>query len=260
MIVIDFTSIDEIRRVERQAQKVLRAMSNGIKPATVKAPKVAKSYACRVKQYKARTGKKRLRRDEKAALHLFTPSQVQKRVETTSTKYAARVKRFRSMYGEPTQLELYMLQYAAPKATARKSGRPVDEEKKEKRKGETPIEWETFTPVVLPGATWISLPSAFTDGWSHRSGSFMYANARILWLDNSAQPINMQQLFDKGEDGYDHSKHDFFSDFTADIWNGRYTYDPAGDGSHFIVLTSEWNECEELDPDYLKTGRYKRRE
>lgn len=242
---------DELKRVEREAKRILTAKAKGVKLPAVKKSKAGMQYARRLTRYKEITGKKRLSRVEKTALHMFTPMQVARRASVTSSKYARRVKAYKARYGEPDAAALYSLQFAGPVTTARRLG--VEEKPK------ASDEWAVFTPVFLPGVSWVRLPSAFTQGWPHSSGSYQYNNSRILWLDNSAALINLGLLFEKGQSGYDHTNADFFSDFLGTIFHGYYLYDPNDDGSHFIVLASEWENVAELAPDYVTSRKYKKK-
>ena len=240
----------ELKRVEREARKILAAKAKGVKIPAAKKSKAGMQYARRLSRYKEITGKKRLSRVEKTALHLFTPTPVSRRASVTSPKYARRVKAYKARYGEPNALALYSLQFIGPATAAKRMG--VAEKPKEDKN------WSVFTPVLLPGVSWIRLPSAFTRGWPHASGSYQYNNSRILWLDNSATPINLQLLFENGQSGYDHTNADFFHDFLGTIFRGRYLYDPNSDGSHFMVLASEWADVAELAPDYATSRKYKK--
>lgn len=247
---------NELKRVEREAQRILKAKAKGVKLPAVRKSKAGTQYARRLSRYKEITGKKRLSSVEKTALHLFTPMQVARRASVTSQKYARRVKAYKARYGEPNAAALYALQFAGPVTAARRIG--VEEKpKKDKKVSE---DWLTFTPVSLPGVSWVRLPSAFTQGWSHASKSYQYNNSEILWLDNSATPIDLQKLFKDGDDGNDHPNADFFKTFLGDIFHGQYLYDPNNDGSHFIVLASEWTDDLELAPDYVTSRKYRKKE
>lgn len=256
MTSININLPNELKRVEREAQRVLAAKAKGVKLPAVKKSKAGMQYARRLSRYKEITGKKRLSRVEKTALHLFTPTQVARRASVTSQKYARRVKAYKARYGEPDATALYALQFAGPVTAAKRIG--VEEKPKEDRKASE--DWAVFTPVTLPGVSWLRLPSAFTNGWGHESGTYQYNNSRILWLDNSAAPINLQMLFDNGHSGYDHTNADFFHDFLGTIYRGKYLYDPNNDGSHFMVLASEWLNVAELAPDYATSRKYKKKE
>ena len=249
MTSINIKLPDELKRVEREAKRILTAKANGIKLPAAKKSKSGMQYARRLSRYKEITGKKRLSSVEKTALHLFTPMQVARRASVTSQKYDRRVKAYKAKYGEPNESALYMLQFVGPVTAAKRIG--IEKSPKD--------EWSVFTPISLPGVSWIRLPSAFTRGWPHASGSYQYNNSRILWLDNAAAPINLQLLFEKGQSGYDHTNADFFHDFLGTIFHGRYLYDPKNDGSHVMVLSSEWANVAELAPDYATSRKYKRK-
>lgn len=256
MTSININLPNELKRVEREAQRILAAKAKGVKLPKVKKSKSGMKYARRLSRYKEITGKKRLSRVEKTALHLFTPMQVARRVSVTSQKYARRVKSYKARYGEPNEAALYALQFAGPVTAARRVG--VEEKPKKDQKASE--EWAVFTPVALPGVSWVRLPSSFTNGWGHESGTYQYNNSRILWLDNAAAPINLQLLFEKGQSGYDHTNADFFRDFLGTIFHGKYLYDPNNDGSHFIAFASEWLNVAELAPDYVTSRKYKKKE
>lgn len=245
----------EAKKIEREAQKILRAKAQGVSPRKITGTKESREYAKKVRKLRELTGKKRLTYDQKKALHAFTAKQVAKRVEVGSKTYARRLKAFEKIYGTADEQTRYVLEYLTPKATAKKLEiEAIDTDDS--------LEEATFSEVSLPGKTWNDLPENFTRRWSHRSGSYMYENAEILWLDSSASLIDMQKLFDHGEDGDDFTNHDFFEQFTPELWKGVYLYDPdetEEKQTHIMVLAREWAEVEKLPDDWVTTRKYFRK-
>lgn len=266
----------EAKRIEREAQKILKAKMKGISVRHVKASPEARAYAKQLTAYKKKTGKRRLTYDEKKALHHFTAGQVSKRIDKGSKAYERRLKSFEKSYGPADEQSRYVLEYLTPAAAARKlerkkieppKNKPPKEEppKEDPPKDEPPkddtgddLEEATFTEITLPGKTWNELPDEFK-GWSHDSGSYMYVNNKIFWKENASMLIDMQKLFTNGADGDDHTNAAFFAAFTYDIYGSRYTYDPEGKGDHIMVLSSEWEEVEKLPDDWKETRKYFRK-
>lgn len=248
--------LSEAKRIEREAQKILKAKTHGISVRKVKASPEARAYAKQITAYKKKTGKSRLSYDEKKALHHFTAGQVSKRIDKGSNAYERRLKSFEKAYGPADEQTRYVLEYLTPAAAAKK----LELKKIEPPNGEPDddLEEATFTEVTLPSKTWNELPDKFK-GWSRAKGNYMYENGEILWLDNAALPIDMQKLFDKGVDGKDHTNAAFFAAFTYDMYGDRYTYDPNGEKDHIMVLSSEWSEVEKLPDDWKETRKYFRK-
>lgn len=253
----------EAKRIEREAQKILKAKAQGVSVRKVRASPEARTYAKQLTSYKKKTGKRRLTYDEKKALHHFTSGQVSKRIDKGSKAYERRLKSFEKAYGPADDQARYVLEYLAPAAAARK----LELKKIEPPKGEPDddLEEATFTKVTLPGKTWAELPADFKK-WARASGSYMYENHEFFWKDNSADIIDMQKLFDKGVDGDDHTNHDFFIKYTNVLWNGAYIYDPKYDlteteptETHVMILAREWAEVEELPDDWATTRKYYRK-
>lgn len=248
--------LSEAKKIEREAQKILKAKAQGVSARKVKGTAESRAYAKKLRKFKELTGKKRLTYDQKKALHVFTARQVARHVNAGSKTYTRRLKAFEKIYGPADEQTRYVLEYLAPKAAAKKL---------EIEPPEIPdddLEEATFSDVSLPGKTWDDLPENFTRRWSHRSGSYMYENADILWLDSSASLIDMQRLFDHGEDGDDFTNHDFFEQFTPELWRGVYLYDPNGTEekqTHIMVLASEWAEVGKLPDDWVTTRKYFRK-
>jgi len=244
----------EAKKVEREAQKILKAQAQGVNPRKVTGTKESRGYAKRVRKLRELTGKRRLTYDQKKALHNFTARQVAKHVDAGSKTYNRRLKTFEKIYGTADEQTRYVLEYLTPKATAKK----LEIEAIDPDDG---LEEATFSEVSLPKKTWNELPAAFKK-WDHGSGSYMYENSAILWLDNAALPIDMQKLFDEGDDGDDHTNRDFFKKFTKELWDGTYIYEPKGTKAHpnhIMVLASEWTEVVELPDDWVETRKYFRK-
>ena len=78
----------EAKKIEREAQKILKAQAQGVSARKVTGTKEGREYAKKVRKLRELTGKKRLTYDQKKALHHFTAKQVAKRVDTGSKTYA----------------------------------------------------------------------------------------------------------------------------------------------------------------------------
>lgn len=245
--------LDEAKKIEREAQKILKAKAQGVSPRKITGTKESREYAKKLRKLKEMTGKKRLTYDQKKALHNFTAKQVSKHIDVGSKTYARRLKAFEKLYGTADEQARYVLEYLTPKATAKK----LEIEAIDPDDG---LEEATFSEVSLPKKTWNDLPTEFKK-WSHKSGSYMYENADIFWLDNAADLIDIQKLFDRAEnaDGNDNTNAAFFAAFTHALYGEHYAYDPNGEGDHIMVLSSEWAEVEKLPDDWVTTRKYFRK-
>ena len=176
----------EAKRIEREAQRILKAKAHGVSPRKITSTKEGREYAKKLMKLKELTGNKRLRYDQKKALHNFTAKQVSKHIDVGSKTYARRLKAFEKTYGTADEQVRYVLEYLTPKAAAKK----LEIETIDPDDG---LEEAIFSEVSLPKKTWNDLPAEFKK-WNHKSGSYMYENADILWLDNAADLIDMQKL------------------------------------------------------------------
>lgn len=273
----------ELAHIERAAYKILRgktAKVPSVKLTTMserekELRKEQRRYASKIKGYKKRTGKKRLTKEEKEALHDFTPAQVQRHIEKGSEElYARREHAFEKKYGKAfetkygdnetvKEIKKRILQYMGPARAAKILDIEPDTPKTSPvppippEIPETPDEeWDIFTIVVLPSTTWRKLPIKFTKGWSHDTG-FMYNNQAFFWQGSSDAQIDLNDLVENGDRSGD-GMYTFFDEFMNDI-DSSVLFDPGKTGKIFFVYKSEWGSVEELEEDYIDTRRYRKK-
>lgn len=264
----------ELKRIERDAYKIIRERAKQQKPrrVTYKAEadkdreKAANAYARRVKKYRETTGKTRLSADEKKALHDYTPAQVKRHYSKGGEAlYERRAKTFAKTYGknyekkysgnkEIEEVTSRLFEFLTPSQVAK----VLEVEKDEQPEQKSPM-WEEFSAVSLPVYTWNSLPAEIKK-WPHASGSFLNQNQDVFWNGSPSSPLNLQAIWNRdGLDGYDHIVHDFFSVLINKYGKDLY-FDPMGADVLFLVGRKEWEEAETLAPDYVTSRKYIKKE
>lgn len=260
--VVDFTrwTDKELAKIERDAYEVLRAKAKGRKQVKVELPEEVKKYARNVAAYRKRTGKWRLSKEEKRALHEFTPAQVQKRFsDGFERRYKNRQRGFEKKYGK-NYAEKYggredieaiknrLLEFVGPARAAYVLGIEKDEP-------ETPQEpeWQMFSDVKLKPANWSDFPAEFRNSniWPHDGDSFIYNNVDKFF----PEPVDIEALSRSANGGYDHEPRDFWEDIFPAV-AGDILYDPGESGEDFFVYESEWNNVDRLADDYITSRRY----
>ena len=273
----------ELARIEREAYKILRGKATKVPAAKLavmsehekELRKEQRRYASKIKSYKKRTGKKRLTKEEKEALHDFTPAQVQRHNEKgTDELYARRERAFEKRYGKNFErrygesedikaIKKRMLEYMGPARAAKILDIEPDVPETPATPPMSPTpptppdeEWDTFTIVDLPSTTWRKLPIKFTAGWSHDVG-FMYDNQEFFWQGSSDAQIDLNALAEVGDRSGD-GMYSFFKEFMSSI-DSSILFDPEGTGRFFFVYKNEWDSVEELEEDYIDTRRYRKK-
>lgn len=273
----------ELERIEREAYKILRMKSaKPQKPKQIRVSKEVRSYARRVKKYRELSGRKRLTKEEKSALHFFTPGQVfRSQTKLTDRTYMNRIKKFETKYGEKftkkfgssyesRDLLTYTLQYLGVEQAARRFGiyeKPGKSTETQPESTETTVRdgWEKFTEIEFPDVSWEDLgsPPIRDKDWPHFSGDFLYENGNYL---HAVDPnIDLNVLMSMGKwTCKDHTMLDFMSLVVPHIW-GNILVDPTNAGilkenswdGIFIVKKDEWDNAEELSEDFLTSRLYK---
>ena len=270
----------ELERIEREAYKLLRAKSTSPqKTKPIRVTKETRSYARRIKKYREIAGRKHLTKEEKTALHHFTPGQVfRSQTKLTDRTYMNRIKKFEEKYGEKfstkfgssyesRDLMTYTLQYLGVEQAARRFGIYEKPQKPEEPPTEPPggDGWEKFTEVAFPDVSWEDLgtPPIRDKNWPHFSGNFLYDNGGYLY---GADPnIDLSVLMSMGKwTCKDHTMLDFMSLVVPHIWkdilvdptNAGILRENSWDGI-FIVKKSEWDNVKELADDYLTSRLYR---
>lgn len=270
----------ELERIEREAYKLLRSKTTSLKKTTpIRVTKATRSYARRIKKYRKISGRKRLTKEEKTALHYFTPGQVfRSQTKLTDKTYMNRIKKFEAKYKEKFETKFgssyesrdlltYTLQYLGVEQAARRFGIYEKPQKPEELPTELPGDdgWEKFTEVAFPEVSWEDLgtPPIRDKDWPHFSGDFLYENGGYLY--GSDPNIDLSILMSMGRwRCRDHTMLDFMSLVVPHIWKDILV-DPTNAGilrtntcdGIFIVKKNEWNNVAELGDDFLYSRRYK---
>lgn len=270
----------ELERIEREAYKILRMKSaKPEKPKQIRVSKEVRSYARRVKKYRELSGRKRLTKEEKSALHYFTPGQVfRSQTKLTDRTYMNRIKKFEAKYGEKfakkfgssyesRDLMTYTLQYLGVEQAARRFGIYEKHEKPEEPPTVPPVGdgWEKFTEIEFPEISWEDLgsPPIRDKDWPHFSGDFIYENGDLLHGVDPNIDLNVLMLNGKWI-CKDHTMLEFMSLVVPNNWDDILV-DPTNagilkEGSQsgiFIVKKDEWDNVDELADDFLTSRLYK---
>lgn len=275
---------DLLKQIEKEIRRIEDAMKKGKKYGQIKmrgnVSKEAIRLVKRIKAYKKLTKKKRISKEEKEALIQYTPKQVKRSLELSPKALERRKKKFEKDYGFMNPIIEEDLKYGGPKRVAKRYGL-IDEEKekkerekrkKEKAEKETTVlgpvtvkkeetkegEWSVFTYPTLTRCGWPEIRDTGIGKWRRKSDSFLYIN-REWMFDKMSEMVDMDGFLRYGSDGADHNRYEFFELAIPAAYEDDILFDPNQDGAEFFVYKNEWDEVEELSPDYIITRRYKRK-
>lgn len=242
-------------RIIRDAEKFLKESSKKPTKVNIKvsgeAMKLAKAY----NKYKELSGKKRLSVDEKRALLKYTPKQVLKSKKITQKTYEKRIVAFKKLIGrDPTSSEYADLRYLTALQVYSKS-KPNPELTEEESEVSYP---DVFTNVEFPTVRWWDIPSIIrSSAEERRSGGLLYENTEILW--SNPEKISLARFFFGGVDGKQFSV--IMALRTILMANGysNILISPKDLTQRFAVYREEWENVEELAPDYVETRRYRKK-
>lgn len=264
----------ELKRIEREAYAILRGKRK--KPGrtgNITLSKASKKYAGRVKTYKEKTGKKRISKSEREALHAYTPSQVIKHGERNEEFFERRRKMFEKRYGknfserygsnpEVQEITRRMLEYVTPA----KAAKILDIERDEPARplpSPEPIptpepEWKKFREPDLPSIPWSDLPYKFKNS-PHDDGFMYYHGNSFFWMGDSGLPLDFNELYEDVKNstrGDGSGDYEFFRDYMNDL-DSNILFDPGDTGKMFFVYRDEWESVIELDDDYTENRLYR---
>lgn len=242
-------------KIIRDAEKILKESSKKPTKVNVKVSSEAMKLAKTYNKYKELSGKKRLSADEKRALLKYTPKQVLKSKKLTQKAYGKRITAFRELIGhDPTPSEYADLRYLTATQAYNRS-RSNSEQTAEENKTLYP---DTFSDVELPTVRWWDIPSIIrSSAEERRSGGLLYENTEIFW--SNPEKISLARLFFEGSDGRQFSV--IMALRTILIANGysNILISPKDLDQRFAVYREEWNNVDELAPDYIETRKYRKK-
>lgn len=250
----------ELKKIIREAEKILKASSRPVAAGKMKISKEALRAAKAFNKYKELTGKKRLSDTEKRALLKYTPKQVAKENTLKQLAYEKRLKAFKELVNRDIQPGEYAdLRYL----TARQLQKRISTYEKETvdvKSEETKTEEDkfpnTFKDVDLPLVRWWDIPSVIrSSAEERRSGGLLYENAGIFWDD--PDKISLVRLFYEGVDGRQWSVIMALRSILLANGYSDILISPDESKDRFAVYREEWNSVGELSPDYKTTRKYR---
>lgn len=246
------TPIDLINKAERDALSTLskRSKSKSAKGYGISTPT---PYARKLAKFRKLVGRHRVTREERKALHTYTPAQVKNRKTTDTTAYYRRILKIYRDYVVPDELQIQvaeMLEYLPPKQVGKRLGlEPIMKE---------PVqEWDTFTPVDIRTISYSQHPGYMRKGKEiRRPGGYYYENISNGVL-NEGVPISKYFEFEGGNIDYSGYKHPVDAlQLIIDHIAVNVLVDPGNSGHPFLVYKEEWDNAEGLSSDYYESRHY----
>lgn len=242
-------------KIIRDAEKILKESSKKPTKVNVKVSKKAMKLAKTFNKYKELSGNKRLSTDEKHALLKYTPKQVLKSKNLTQKTYEKRIAAFKELIGhDPTPSEYTDLRYlTATQAYKRSktSPEPTDDENRV-------LYPDTFSEVDLPTVRWWDIPSIIrSSAEERRPGGLLYENTEIFW--NNPEKISLARLFFEGSDGRQFSVVMALRTILMANGYSNVLISPKDVDRRLAVYREEWENVEELAPDYVETRKYRKK-
>lgn len=244
---------DIVKEAERDA---LRSLSKRTKPKNSKGYGISTPtpYARKLAKFRKMVGRYRVTREERKALHTYTPAQVKNRKSTDTTAYYRRILKIYRDYVVPDELQIQvaeMLEYLPPKQVGRRLGlEPITHD---------PVkDWETFTTVDIKTISYSQHPGFMKKGKEIRRGGGYYYNNIENGIFNEGTPID--KYFDEfGGGNVDY--HGFKDPVDAlqmiiDHISPGVLVDPGDSGHLFLVLKEEWDNVKWLATDYYESRHY----
>lgn len=242
-------------KIIRDAEKILKESSKKPTKVNVKISREAMKLAKAYNKYKELSGKKRLSADEKRALLKYTPKQVLKSKKLTQKVYGKRIVAFKELIGhDPTPSDYVDLRYlTATQAYNRSKLSPVSTEEESEA-----LYPDVFSDVELPTVRWWDIPSIIrSSAEERRFGGLLYENTEIFW--NNPEKISLTRFFFEGVDGRQFTV--IMALRTILMANGysNILISPKDLTQRFAVYREEWENVEELAPDYIETRKYRKK-
>lgn len=249
----------ELKRIIREAEKVLKSSAKPVPAGKIKVSKEALKAAKAFSQYKKLTGKRRISDTEKRALLKYTPKQVAKENSLKQKTYEKRLQAFKELVnrdispGEYADLRYLTARQLQKRIGEYESGR--NDTKDEKNEPEFP---DTFKDVNFPSVRWWDIPSIIKSSAEERkSGGLLYENSEIFW--DNPDNISLARLFFEGVDGRQWSIIMALRSILVANGYGNILVSPDDLQDRFAVYREEWDNVEELSPDYKATRKYRKK-
>lgn len=252
----------ELKKIIREAEKVLESSSKPVAAGKMKISREVLKAAKAFNKYKELTGKKKLSDIEKSALLKYTPKQVAKESTLKQSAYEKRLKAFKELMNRDIQPGEYAdLRYLTAKQLQRKIG-AYEKESADARSEGTETEEDKFPDmfkdVDFPSVRWWDVPSVIrSSAEERRTGGLLYENAGIFWDD--PDKISLARLFFEGVNGRQWSIIMALRSILVANGHSDILISPDESQDRFAVYREEWNNIEELDPDYKTTRKYRKK-
>lgn len=252
----------ELKKIIREAEKVLESSSRPVAAGKMKISREALKAAKAFNKYKELTGRKKLSDIEKRALLKYTPKQVAKESTLKQSVYEKRLKAFKELMNRDIQPGEYVdLRYLTAKQLQRKIGAYEKESADARSEGSETEEDkfpDTFKDVDFPSVRWWDVPSVIrSSAEERRIGGLLYENSGIFWDD--PDKISLARLFFEGVDGRQWSIIMALRSILVANGHSDILISPDESRDRFAVYREEWNNIEELDPDYKTTRKYRKK-
>ena len=252
----------ELKKIIREAEKVLESSSRPVAAGKMKISKEALRAAKAFNKYKELTGKKKLSDTEKRALIKYTPKQVAKEITLKQSTYEKRLKAFRELMNRDIQPGEYAdLRYLTARQLQKRIGTHENEVvdiKDEENESEADKFPDIFKDVDFPSVRWWDIPSIIrSSAEERRTGGLLYENSGIFWDD--PDKISLARLFFEGIDGRQWSIIMALRSILVANGYSDILISPDESRDRFAVYREEWNDVAELSPDYKTTRRYRKR-
>lgn len=252
----------ELKKIIREAEKILESSSRPVAAGKIKISKESLKAAKVFNKYKELTGKKKLSDTEKRALLKYTPKQVAKEGTLKQSTYEKRLKAFKELVNRDIQPGEYAdLRYLTAKQLQKRIDSYEDkatnaEDERDKSKwDEFP---DTFKDVDFPSVRWWDIPSVIrSSAEERRSGGLLYENAGIFWDD--PDKVSLARLFYEGVDGRQWSIIMALRSILVANGYSDVLISPDESRDRFAVYREEWDNIEELSPDYKTTRKYRKK-
>ena len=252
----------ELKKIIREAEKVLESSSRPVTAGKMKISKEALRAAKAFNKYKELTGKKKLSDIEKRALLKYTPKQVAKESTLKQSAYEKRLKAFRELMNRDIQPGEYAdLRYLTARQLQKRISTyesETSDTKGEENESETDSFPDVFKDVDFPSVRWWDIPSIIrSSAEERRAGGLLYENSGIFWDD--PDKISLARLFFEGIDGRQWSIIMALRSILVANGYSDILISPDESRDRFAVYREEWNGIEELSPDYKTTRRYRKK-
>lgn len=249
----------ELKRIIREAEKVLESSAKPVPAGKIKVSKEALKAAKAFNQYKELTGKRRISDTEKRALLKYTPKQVAKENSLKQKTYEKRLQAFKELVNRDISPGEYAdLRYLTARQLQKRIGEYEsrrNDTKDEKNEPEFP---NTFKDVNFPSVRWWDIPSIIKSSAEERkSGGLLYENSEIFW--DNPDNISLARLFFEGVDGRQWSIIMALRSILVANGYRNILVAPDDPQDRFAVYREEWDNVEELSPDYKATRKYRKK-